>query len=92
MEVEERLASHPGVAQAVVVAAPDRDGLEKPVAYVVRAEGATVTEDELIEYCRDGLPSFKRPRAVVFTENFPTTATGKIRRVELRRMALDVLT
>ena len=56
------------------------------------APGAAVTEAELIEYCREGLPSFKRPRAVVFTDGFPTTATGKIRRVELRAMAAGVLT
>jgi benzoate-CoA ligase family protein len=92
MEVETRLLSHPAVAQAVVVAAPDPDGLEKPVAYVQLAVGAVATEDELIEYCRDGLPSFKRPRAIVFTDGFPTTATGKIRRVDLRTMALGVLT
>jgi benzoate-CoA ligase family protein len=91
MEVEGRLLSHPAVAQAVVVAAPDADALEKPVAYVVLAPGAAVTEAELIEHCRAGLPSFKRPRAVVFTEGFPTTATGKIRRVELRAMAAGVL-
>src|SRR5580693_5452677 len=92
MEVETRLLSHPAVAQAVVVAAPDPDGLEKPVAYVLLAAGAAVTEAELIEYCREGLPSFKRPRAVVFTDGFPTTATGKIRRVDLRSMAAGVLT
>lgn len=91
MEVEARLLAHPAVAQAVVVAAPDADNLEKPVAYVVLAPGAAVTEAELIEHCREGLPSFKRPRAVVFTGGFPTTATGKIRRVELRAMAAGVL-
>jgi benzoate-CoA ligase family protein len=91
MEVEARLLAHPAVAQAVVVAAPDADSLEKPVAYVVLAPGAAVTETELIEHCREGLPSFKRPRAVVFTDGFPTTATGKIRRVELRAMAVGVL-
>jgi benzoate-CoA ligase family protein len=91
MEVEARLLSHPAVAQAVVVAAPDSDGLEKPVAYVLLGAGATATEAELIEYCRQGLPSFKRPRAVVFTDGFPTTATGKIRRVDLRTMAAGVL-
>ena len=52
---------------------------------------APVTEAELVEFCRAGLPSFKRPRAVVFTEGFPTTATGKVRRVELRAMAAEVL-
>jgi len=91
MEVEARLLAHPAVTQAVVVAAPDADNLEKPVAYVVLAPGASATEAELIEHCREGLPSFKRPRAVLFTDGFPTTATGKIRRVELRAMAAGVL-
>jgi len=96
MEVEARLLAHPAVAQAVVVGAADVDGLEKPVAYVVLvpnsdAAAAPVTEAELVEFCRAGLPSFKRPRAVVFTEGFPTTATGKVRRVELRAMAAEVL-
>ena len=92
MEVEARLLAHPAVAQAVVVAALDTDGLEKPVAYVVLTPGGSAGEAELIEFCRDGLPSFKRPRAVIFTDGFPTTATGKVRRVELRKMAASVLT
>jgi acyl-CoA synthetase (AMP-forming)/AMP-acid ligase II len=52
--------------------------------------GETVTEDELIEHCRVGLPSFKRPRAIVFTDSYPATATGKVRRVELRAMAAKI--
>jgi benzoate-CoA ligase family protein len=95
MEVEARLLAHPAVSQAVVIAVPDSDGLEKPVAYVIpvpgQAPGQTVTEQELIEYCREGLPSFKRPRKVIFTDSFPATATGKVRRVELRAMAATVL-
>jgi benzoate-CoA ligase family protein len=90
-EVEAQLLAHDSVAQAVVVAAPDSDGLEKPVAYVVLAAAKAATEDELIEYCRAGLPSFKRPRRIVFVDGYPTTATGKIRRVELRDMAATVL-
>jgi benzoate-CoA ligase family protein len=95
MEVEARLLAHPAVSQAVVIAAPDSDGLEKPVAYVItapgQAPGRSVTEQELIDYCREGLPSFKRPRKVIFTDSFPATATGKVRRVELRAMAATVL-
>jgi acyl-coenzyme A synthetase/AMP-(fatty) acid ligase len=90
-EVEDRLLAHPAVSQAVVVAAPDDDGLEKPVAYVLLAAGRPATEAELVEFCRAGLPSFKRPRKVLFVDNYPTTATGKIRRVELRAMAAGVL-
>jgi benzoate-CoA ligase family protein len=91
-EVEARLLAHDAVAQAVVVAAFDADGLEKPVAYVILRPGRRAAETELVEFCRDGLPSFKRPRRVVFTDAFPTTSTGKVRRVELRAMAAAVLT
>jgi len=91
-EVESRLLAHPSVAQAVVVAASDTDGLEKPIAYVITEAGQAAGEDELIEFCREGLPSFERPRKVLFVDSYPTTATGKIRRVELRRMAATVLT
>jgi acyl-coenzyme A synthetase/AMP-(fatty) acid ligase len=90
-EVEARLLAHPAVAQAVVVAAPDTDGLEKPVAYVILRPGGTATGAELAGFCRDGLPAFKRPRRIVFVGGYPTTATGKIRRVELRQMAATVL-
>ena len=86
-EVEARLLAHPAVAQAVVVAAPDTDGLEKPVAFVILEPERPVGETELIEFCRQALPSFKRPRKVQFVTGYPTTATGKIRRVELRAMA-----
>ncbi|GAB2479969.1 benzoate-CoA ligase family protein [Jatrophihabitans fulvus] len=91
-EVEARLLAHEGVAQAVVVAAHDVDGLEKPVAYVVPHPGTTPGEDELVAWCREALPSFKRPRKIVFVDAYPTTPTGKIRRVELREMARTVLT
>ncbi len=90
-EVEARLLAHPAVAQAVVVAAPDADGLEKPVAYVLLLPGAHAREDELVAFCREGLPSFKRPRRVLLVEQYPTTSTGKVRRVELRAAAATVL-
>src|SRR2546421_1593052 len=86
-EVENRLLAHAGVAQAVVVGAADADGLDKPVAFVIRKAGRAATEDELIAFCREGIESYKRPRRVVFVDAYPTTATGKIRRVELRASA-----
>ncbi len=86
-DIESRLLAHPDVAQAVVVAATDGDGLEKPVAYVILAAGSQADEQELLTFCRDGLPSFKRPRRVLVVDEYPTTATGKVRRVELRQLA-----
>ncbi len=90
-DLESHLLSHAAVAQAVVVAAIDGDGLERPVAFVITHPGATATEAELLAFCHDGLASFKRPRRVVVVEEYPTTATGKIRRVELRDVATGVL-
>jgi len=90
-EVESRLLAHAGVAQAVVVAANDADGLEKPVAFVQLNPGAAADEETLIGFCKAGLPSFKRPRRIVFVTEYPTTATGKIRRVELRAQAAAIL-
>jgi benzoate-CoA ligase family protein len=90
-EVEDRLLAHPDVAQAVVVAARDSDGLDKPVAFVLPRPGATVAEVDLIQFCRQGIESFKCPRRIVFVEQYPTTATGKVRRVELRAEAEKVL-
>jgi benzoate-CoA ligase family protein len=90
-EVEARLLAHDDVAQAVVVAANDTDGLEKPVAFVLLSPGAIGDEDALITFCRAGLPSFKRPRRIVFVTEYPTTSTGKIRRVELRAQAAMIM-
>ena len=90
-EVENRLLAHGSVAQAVVVAAPDTDGLDKPVAFVVAHPGSPADADELVEFCRQCMESFKPPRRVVFVDGYPTTATGKIRRVELRAQAATLL-
>ncbi len=90
-EVESRLLDHADVAQAVVVAAADADGLEKPVAFVQLNPGGLADEETLIGFCKTGLPSFKRPRRIVFVTEYPTTATGKIRRVELRAHAAAIL-
>jgi benzoate-CoA ligase family protein len=90
-EVEARLRAHPGVEQAVVVAVPDSDGLDKPVACVVAKAGAAPAEDELIAFCRAGLAAFKRPRRVFFLLEFPLTATGKVQRFKLREHALAQL-
>ncbi|GAA1791427.1 benzoate-CoA ligase family protein [Planosporangium flavigriseum] len=83
-EVESRLLEHPAVAEVAVVGITDAYGLDKPVACVVpRGE---VTAEELIQWCRDGLASFKRPRQVVFLDTLPKTATGKLQRFRVREL------
>jgi benzoate-CoA ligase len=90
-EVEERLLQHPAVAEAAVVAAPDPDGIDKPVACVVGVAGHPIDPDELIAFCKAGLASFKRPRGVVEMAELPKTATGKIRRNVIRELVRDAL-
>jgi benzoate-CoA ligase family protein len=85
-EVEDRLLGHPSVAEVVVVGVPDADGLDKPVACVVPAAGQTVDAEELIAFCREGLASFKRPRAVLVVDALPKTATGKMQRYRVREL------
>ena len=89
-EVEDRLLQHPGVAEAAVVGVRDRDDLDKPVAYVVPAPGATLDGQELVAWCREGLAAFKRPRAVVVLDELPKTATGKVQRFRLREQAPSI--
>ncbi|TKA04977.1 benzoate-CoA ligase family protein [Actinacidiphila oryziradicis] len=87
-EIESRLLEHPAVAETAVVALTDASGLDKPVACVVTA--APVTSDELIQWCRNGLASFKRPRAVIFMEELPKTSTGKLQRIKIRQLVANL--
>jgi acyl-CoA synthetase (AMP-forming)/AMP-acid ligase II len=88
-DIEHVLLAHAGVEQAHVVARPDDRLGEVAVAFVERAAGATVTEAEILEYCRANLASFKVPRTVRFTDSWPMTPTGKIQRFRLRELAVE---
>jgi fatty-acyl-CoA synthase len=83
LEVEDVLYRHPAVMAAAVVAQPDPKWGEVPCAFVELKEGAGVTEDEILEYCRARLARFKAPKRVVFGE-LPKTSTGKIQKFVLR--------
>jgi fatty-acyl-CoA synthase len=81
--VEKVLADHPAVAEVAIVAEPDLKWGEVPKAYVGLKPGANATAEELIEWCRARISHFKCPRHVEFGL-LPRTATGKIRKNELR--------
>ena len=83
-EVEDVLYSHPAVREAAVVGAPDEYRGETVHAFVSLEPGATATEPELMEWCRARMAAYKYPRAVLFVDELPKTATGKILRRELR--------
>ncbi|TDB94286.1 FadD3 family acyl-CoA ligase [Actinomadura sp. 7K534] len=83
-EVEDVLARHDAVAESGVVGVPDARMGEVGRAYVRLRPGREATADELIAHCRELLANFKVPREVVFVDDLPKTASGKVRRVELK--------
>ncbi len=82
LEVENLLAERPDVAEAAVVGVDDRDFGKRLRAYVVRLGGATCDEQEIKAYVKTHLARHKVPREVVFLDELPRNATGKL----LRRM------
>jgi fatty-acyl-CoA synthase len=86
IEVEKALYDHPAVLEAAIVAYPDEKWGEVPKAYVLLKPDRTATEQELIDFCRQRLAHFKCPKLVEFGP-LPKTATGKIRKAELRDRA-----
>jgi fatty-acyl-CoA synthase len=83
LEVEEVLYRHPAVMVAAVVAKPDEKWGEVPCAYLELRDGASATETEIIEHCREHLARFKVPKQVLFG-TLPKTSTGKIQKFVLR--------
>jgi long-chain acyl-CoA synthetase len=83
-EVEDVLYQHPAVLEAAVVGIPDDYQGESVKAFVSRKPGRSVDSEELIEFCRNRMAAYKRPRTVTFLSELPKTASGKILRRQLR--------
>ncbi|MFC4077824.1 long-chain-fatty-acid--CoA ligase [Salinithrix halophila] len=84
VEVENTLYRHPDVVEAAVVGVPDKSWGERVLAMVVKREGSALTEETLIEHCRESLAGFKVPKCVEFTEELPKSGAGKILKRSLR--------
>ncbi|MGB5519978.1 MAG: AMP-binding protein [Gammaproteobacteria bacterium] len=82
-EVESVIAQHPGVLEVGVIGIPDEKSGEAVVAIVVKSDPA-LTEEAIIDYCKENLTGYKRPRHVFFADELPKTNVGKILRRELR--------
>ena len=89
IEVEDVLYKHPAVAACAVVGKADEKWGETPVAFVEVKPGMTVSKEDILAHCRNGLAAYKCPRLIVFAE-IPKTSTGKIQKFVLREMAKAV--
>ena len=83
-EIEEVIIQHPAVREVAVIGVPDSRWGEAIKAVVARAPGQTVSEEEIIDFCRDHIASYKKPKSVDFVDELPKNNYGKIVKQELR--------
>lgn len=92
-EIEEFLYTHPAVKDVQVIGVPDEKYGEEVLAYIILRDGLEhiPTEEEMIEFVKNGLSRFKTPRYIRFIDCYPMTASGKIQKYKLRSMAIEDL-
>jgi fatty-acyl-CoA synthase len=90
-EIEEFLYTHPKVADVQVFGVPDERFGEQLCAWINIQEGETLTEEEILEFCRDRIAHYKVPRYIRFVDAFPMTVTGKIQKFIMRQKMIEEL-
>jgi long-chain acyl-CoA synthetase len=88
-EIDDILYAHPKVLEACTIGVPDEYRGETVISYVVPQPGGVLTEEEIIEYCRESLAAYKVPKKVHFIEELPKSTIGKVLRRRLRDIAID---
>ncbi|MGE2733416.1 long-chain-fatty-acid--CoA ligase FadD2 [Mycolicibacterium vaccae] len=88
-EVEDLISGHPEVVEATALGVEDKEWGHRLRAFVVKVEGANVSEDDIKAYVRENLARYKVPREVVFLDELPRNPTGKILKRELRDIDVD---
>ena len=88
VEIDNILFDHPKILEACAVGIVDPYRGETVKAFIVVKDGATLTEDEVVTYCRERLAAYKVPKKIEFMDELPKTAVGKILRRELRDMEM----
>jgi len=90
-EIEEFLYTHDAISDAAVYGVPDPRYGEAVMVSVILRDGASLTEDELREYCADKIAHYKVPKYVTFVDGFPMTVTGKVQKYKMRDAAVEEL-
>jgi fatty-acyl-CoA synthase len=88
-EIEEFLYTHPDISDVQVYGVPDEKYGEQVAAAIMKRSGSALTEEDVMEYCRENIARFKVPRYVDFVEEYPMTASGKIQKYKLREAAIE---
>lgn len=89
--VEDFIYTHPDVVLVQVVGVPSEKYGEEVMAWIKLKAGSSLTEEEILSFCKNGLPHFMQPRYVQFTDSFPTTVSGKVRKDLLRLQSVEIL-
>ena len=89
IELENTIMGHDGVAEAGVIGVAHPKWTERPLLIIVRAEGTEATKEELLAYYKGKVASWWIPNDVQFVDELPHTATGKIKKIELRKQFAD---
>ena len=84
-EVECMLVEHPAVDVCAVIGCPDAEWGERVTAVVVLTDGESVAGEELIRFCREMLAPYKSPKSIVFRDDLPRNAMGKVQKANLRK-------
>lgn len=90
-EIEEFLYTHPAIQDVAVVGVPDTKFVEEVAAWIRLKDGATLTEHDLRQYCKEHLAHYKVPRHIRFVTEFPQTVTGKIQKFKIREAMIEEL-
>jgi fatty-acyl-CoA synthase len=90
-EIEEFLYTHPKIKDVQVVGVPSEKYGEEVVAFIQLKEGESATQEEIKEFCTGRIARFKIPAFILFVDEYPTTASGKIQKYRLRQQAIQAL-
>jgi len=88
-EIEEFLYTHPDILHVEVVGVPDEKYGEQVMAAIIPKEGKTLTDEQVREFCRGKIARHKIPHYVMFLDQFPMTASGKVKKFVLRDWAVE---